>query len=168
MLALARRFTDLRFLWVGGEPAAVSAWQSRLADEQVYNVRLTGFVENARLPLYQAACDVLLMPYERRIAVSGGGDTAEFANPMKAFEYLASGRPILASDLPVMREVLDPELALLLPPQDEAAWADALAAMLDDPARRRSMGEAARTAAQGYSWQARAEKALAGLGPIAA
>ena len=83
----------------------------RLEQGGIKNVHLTGFVPNEELPLYQAACDILLMPYEEAIAGSSGGDTARFASPMKAFEYMAAGRPILSSDLPVFREVLDEAFA---------------------------------------------------------
>ncbi len=107
MQSLARLNPQVRFLWVGGEPAAVDAWRVRLVQAGIGNVHLAGFVPNEALPLYQAACDVLLMPYQEAIAGSSGGDTARFASPMKVFEYMASGRPILSSDLPVLREVLD-------------------------------------------------------------
>src|SRR3990170_1610021 len=86
------------------------------------NVRLLGFVSPPRLPLVRAAGEVLLLPYGRAITVSGGGDTTAFASPMKMFEYLAAGRVILSSDLPVLREVLNEGNAILLPPEDPAAW----------------------------------------------
>ena len=41
---------------------------------------------------------------------------------MKMFEYMAAGRAILSSDLPVLREVLNEENAILLPPDEPAAW----------------------------------------------
>jgi glycosyltransferase involved in cell wall biosynthesis len=104
------------------------------------------------------------MPYGESVSASSGGDIAPYLSPMKLFEYLASGRPILSSDLPVLREVLDDEFAVLLPPGDVGAWAAALEALAADPARRERLGEAGRTAAGQYSWKARAERILAGLG----
>jgi glycosyltransferase involved in cell wall biosynthesis len=119
-------------------------------------------VPNGALPLYQAASDILIMPYQDAIAGSSGGDTARFASPMKAFEYMASGRPILSSDLPVFREVLDETFAILLPAGDLKAWDEALKGLLGDEARRRRMGREATEVAKGYSWVARAEKILVG------
>jgi glycosyltransferase involved in cell wall biosynthesis len=163
MFGLAQRLPDVRFVWAGGETRAVEGWRRRVEQAELANLTLTGFLPLGRLPLVQAACDVLLMPYQRHIAVSSGGDTAEFASPMKAFEYLACGRPILASDLPVIREILHKEWAILLPPEDANAWADALRDLLADGPKRKALGEAARRQAEGHSWRARAERALAGL-----
>jgi glycosyltransferase involved in cell wall biosynthesis len=103
------------------------------------------------------------MPYGEKIAASSGGDIAPYLSPMKLFEYLASGRAVLSSDLPVLREVLDDRIAVLLPPGDLGAWASALETLIADPDRRERLGAAGRTAAGRYSWKARAERILAGL-----
>jgi len=160
---LARRNPDVHFLWVGGEPAAVRSWQARLDGAGRDNVRLMGFVPNAELPRLQAACDVLLMPYERHIAVSSGGDTSATASPMKVFEYLAAGRTILSSDLPVLREVLNSENAILLPPEDTTAWDTALRLVAKDPSLRARLGARARADAEQYSWTGRQKRILDGL-----
>ncbi len=163
MFDLAQQMPDIRFVWAGGEDAAVEGWRRRAAEKGVANLTLTGFVTQQSLPPIQSACDLLLMPYQRHISVSSGGDSAPFANPMKAFEYLASGRPILASDLPVIREILHKDWAVLLPPEDGQAWREAVRGLQADPDRRAALGEAARRQAEGHSWQARAERALGGL-----
>ncbi len=163
LLDLAWRNQDVHFLWAGGEPEAVEFWRSRLQQAGLQNVHLFGFVPNEQLPLVQAACDVLLMPYERQISVSSGGDTAQFASPMKQFEYLASGRAILASDLPVFREVLNEGNAVLLPPNDVAAWDQALNQLIADDSRRNSLAERACKDAAQYDWRDRARRLLDGL-----
>ena len=154
---------DIHFVWAGGEPSTVASWRAILEQAGVKNVRLMGFVPNERLPLVQAACDVLLMPYERKISGSSGGDTAQFASPMKQFEYLASGRAILASDLPVFREVLNDRNAILLPPEDVAAWHKALNQLTADDNRRNSLAEQARKDAVQYDWRTRGQRILEGL-----
>ena len=163
MLRLAQRMPDMQLLWAGGRPEAVSYWQDRLRQEGIENLKLLGFVPNEQLPIVQAACEVLLMPYERRIAVSSGGDTAATASPMKLFEYMAAGRAILASDLPVLREVLNEANAQLLPPDEPEAWREALQRLRKYPERRARLGEQARLDAQGYSWTERARRAVDGL-----
>jgi glycosyltransferase involved in cell wall biosynthesis len=93
MLGLAKTMPEVQFLWVGGDPADVTRWQNQLKEENVDNVILTGFVDNARLPQYQAAADVLLMPYGTTISGSGGGNTADIASPMKCSSiWLQAGR----------------------------------------------------------------------------
>ena len=163
MVELAKALPEIQFLWVGGREPDFSQWQARLAQQQITNIHLTGFVDNAILPQYQAASDVLLMPYGTRIAGSGGGDSASIASPMKMFEYMAAGRPILTSDLPVIHEVLDEEMAVFCPPEDPSAWEQALSALQADPDRQKRLAEASRAAVSQYTWQARAEKALVGL-----
>jgi len=163
LVELARRYVQVQFLWVGGRPTDIARWQTHLEDQNIRNVTLTGFVENSRLPLYQAAMDILLMPYERRIEGSSGGNSADFCSPMKMFEYMACGRAIISSDLPVIREVLTESNAVLVPPEDEEAWATALGALIGDPLRREVLGSTAREAVMAYTWQSRARKALAGF-----
>lgn len=161
-LALAEKFPQASFVWVGGRPADVATWKQRAAHLQ--NVTFTGFVPNDRLPLYQAAADVLLMPYGKTIAISSGmGHSAQVASPMKMFEYMASGRAILTSDLPVIREVLDESSAVFCPPEETAAWQSALAALLADETRRQALGRRARAAAENYTWVRRAGRALEGF-----
>ena len=163
MLKLAKRLGDIGFVWAGGEEEAVEHWRSRLAELEIKNVRLLGHVSNEELPMIQASCDVLLMPYERKIEVSSGGDTSAYASPMKVFEYLAAGRAILASDLPVIREVLNESNSMLLPPEDEDAWAEALHTLILDPGQRTWLAAHGQEDAQQYSWFVRAERALDGL-----
>jgi glycosyltransferase involved in cell wall biosynthesis len=163
ILEIASRMPEFNFLLVGGEVKDVDRLQREAAEAEPSNVLLTGFIPNAELPLYQAASDVLLMPYQRRVAASSGGDIARYLSPMKLFEYLASGRPILSSDLPVLREILNPDNAVLLAPDDVDAWVAAVRSLQADPERRTALGRRARQDAAGYTWEARAERILEGL-----
>lgn len=160
---LAHDLPEVNFLWIGGRSEDVKAWQERLAANGISNVTLTGFVENTRLPLYQTAGDVLLMPYERRIAGSSGGNSAEICSPMKMFDYLACGRAILSSDLPVLHEVLNESNAVFAPPEDSATWTAVLRELLADTERRAALGKQARLDAANYTWRERARKAIQGF-----
>lgn len=160
LLTIAARLPDVTFLLAGGEPQDVARLRESARRGGLNNVILTGFVPNARLPLYQAACDVLLMPYQRRVAASSGGDIARYLSPMKLFEYLACGRAILSSDLPVFREVLSEENAVLLPPEDVEAWAGAIRQLRSNPERRSVLAARVREEAGRYSWEARASRIL--------
>ena len=163
LVELACRLPQVTFLWVGGRDAEVRQWRDRLESEGITNVHLTGFVENSKLPLYQAAADVLLMPYERMIAGSSGGDSAAYASPMKMYEYMACRRPILSSDLPVIREVLHETNAILLPPEDAGAWTDSLSRLLVDADLRDKLAAQAWQDVQRCTWKERARHALAGF-----
>ncbi len=162
---LAARLPEIAFLLVGGDPSTVARLSAQARARHLDNLILTGFVPNAELPLYQAACDVLLMPYQRHVAASSGGDIAAYLSPMKLFEYLACGRPILSSDLPVLQEVLTPENSLLLAADEVDAWAGALLTLKADPQLCAHLGERARREALHHTWEARAEAILQNLEP---
>ncbi len=161
MLELARQLPQMQFLFVGGRPVDVASRQRQA--RELPNAHFTGFVPNAELPLYQAACDVLLLPYRQQVAGSGGGDIAPYTNPLKMFEYLAARRPIVASDLPILREVLNSKNAIMLPSGDKEAWTEALNKLQKSPRQRKTLSVAAQTTARHYTWQKRAERILHGL-----
>jgi glycosyltransferase involved in cell wall biosynthesis len=163
ILDVASQLPGWNFLIVGGTPADVGETRARIAGRGLENIRLTGFIDNADIPDTLAACDALLMPYQRRVFVSGGKlDTASWMSPLKMFEYLAMGRAIVASDLPVLREVLDERCARLLPPDKAAAWVSALRS-LENLEVRRTMGAAARVRAADYDWRQRVRRIFDGL-----
>ena len=165
LLGLARCYPQVNFLWVGGRSQDIEGWRARLIKEGLNNVSLTGYIEKSSLPLYQAAADVLLMPYERVIAGSSGGNSADICSPMKMFDYLAAGRVIISSDLPVIREVLSENNALFAAPEDLAAWQQALGSFIADPQKYQRLATQARLDADQYSWQARAARAIEGFTP---
>jgi glycosyltransferase involved in cell wall biosynthesis len=163
MYELGKALPAINFLWVGGDPEDVERWKERIVSDKLQNINLTGFVENQSIPVYQFACDILLMPYGVSIAGSGGGNTADIASPMKMFEYMAAGRAIISSDLPVIHEVLDAETAMFCPSGDFSAWKMAILKLADDPALRERLGRAARTKVNDYTWQERQRRALDGF-----
>ncbi len=163
LLYLAESFPGTNFLWVGGTPQAVEEWRGVLATKSIANVTLTGFIPNQQLALYQAACEILLMPYGRAISGSSGGNSADVCSPMKMFEYMAAGRAIISSDLPVIHEVLNKQNALFCPADEPQAWRDALAALISDPARIQALALQAKLDSQQYSWKQRAESSIAGF-----
>ena len=163
ILEMATRLPKIGFLLAGGEPEDVERLRLTLKDRHLENVTLAGFVSNATLPRYHAACDAFLMPYQRHVAASSGGDIARYLSPLKLFEYMACGRPILSSDLPVFGEVLSPQNAILLPPEDAQAWVEALQSLSTDPVCCARLGEQARQDAGRYTWEKRAESILEGI-----
>lgn len=160
LLELARRLPEMNFIIAGGEPQDVERARGLVQAARLENVLLTGFVPNADLPRYQAACEALLMPYQRQVAASSGGDIARYLSPMKLFEYLACGRAIVSSDLPVLQEILHPGNAILLDGQDLEAWVAALRRLEGDPDLGLRLAAQARADAEQYSWEARAGKIL--------
>lgn len=163
LLDLAKQMPQVNFLWVGGTPDLVSYWQAQLSDIRLTNVTMTGFIEHRRIPLYQAAADVLLMPYGRSISASSGQDIAEVINPMKMFEYMASGRAIVSAELPVIREMLNEKNAVFCEPGNVNEWKFAIESLLADDKRRVALGVQARKDVERYTWTERARRILDGF-----
>ena len=164
IIELAQHTSQIDFLVVGGNPEDVRRLEDRVSRAGADNVTFTGFVANTEIPIHLAACDVLLMPMQRRVTVAGGrGDTSRWMSPLKMFEYMAAGRPILASDLPVLREVLNDDNALLLDPADVDAWRTALLRAMADPALREQLVAQAQRDVARFSWRERAATCLSGI-----
>lgn len=116
-----------------------------------------GHVEAERVPLYLSAFDVCAMPFPWT------EHFAYHASPIKLFEYMASGRALVASDLPSYADVIQHEItALLVPPSDAAALATAIARLRDDSALCQRLGTDAYTRVMAhYTWEARARSIVA-------
>jgi glycosyltransferase involved in cell wall biosynthesis len=85
-------------------------------------------------------------------------------SPLKMFEYLASGRLVLASDLPVLREVLHDGNSILCPPDDVDAWEHVLRRAASDNEWRCRLGERGREDAKHYAWRERVRRIMKAVG----
>jgi glycosyltransferase involved in cell wall biosynthesis len=119
------------------------------------NVTFTGFVPPSEVHRYLAAADALVMSTTEEFAF------AAYTSPLKLFEYMASGRPVVASDLPVIREVLtDGQNALLYPSQSPHDLAHAIRRLWDDASLGSALAEHAWRDVQHYAWDERARRIL--------
>ncbi len=141
-------------LIVGGHPAEADLERvTRLVRELGLQnrVTITGLLPPTGVATALASASVLVLPNPAS-AIS-----ERYTSPLKLFEYLTMGRPIVASDLASIREVLEHRrTALLVPPGDERALAAALVELSRDPAEAAMLGEAAQALAPRFSWEARA------------
>lgn len=160
LLELARTFPQIQFLWIGGTAEQVESWRIRLDSENIHNIVLTGFVANDELPLYQAAADILLMPYGRQFSGSSGGNIAAVSSPMKMFEYMATRRAILTSDIPVLREVLNESNASFYTPEDLEDLKRQFTILISDKIKRDKVAEHARKDVEAYEWKTRMRKIM--------
>ena len=163
MIQLARLIPDHDFHLIGGTESDLERWRSSAPPENLF---LHGFVAPGRLPQIYRALDVLLAPYQRRVLVaSGRTDTSAWMSPMKIFEYMAAGRPIIASDLPVLKEVLHHgKNALLVSPDTVEDWRKAVETVTSTPTLARALARSARDDFfQHHTWDSRAAKVLAGI-----
>lgn len=162
VLPLARACPWATFHIVGGRPEDIALWKGKA--EQLTNIIFHGHVTHAMAGAYIAAMDVVLAPYLRQVSGSAGSDNlAEWMSPLKMFEYMAQAKAMLASDLPVLREVLrDGENAMLCDPDQIESWVAALDKLYKNEDLRRKLGATGQADFLAhYTWGQRAARILA-------
>ena len=154
IVQLAERTPSALFLLVGhdGKGGVIELLSRRVA-----NVQLVPWQPFARVAFYLKAADVLLLPPSARgLAVIGNT-----VLPMKLFQYLAAGRPILAPSTPDLLELLrDGENARLVPAGDMDAAVTAMSELLGDSSLAARLARGALETSRGLTWDARASKIL--------
>lgn len=157
--ALAEEFMQYKFLIVGGSEKDTASWRKTAPG----NVCFTGFVPPKELSRYYAQMDIVLAPYQNKVSISGGGDTSRWMSPLKIFEYMAYAKPIVTSDLPVLKEVLTAGVnALLCQPECLEEWIEAVKLLSQDQAlRTRIAANAYADLKKKYTWDKRVKKILA-------
>lgn len=160
---LAKSLPEVNFIVIGGLEKDVADRKHRLSRLQITNLYYYGFIPNAQLPDYYQIADLLIMPYEKTVSVSGGGDTSAWMSPMKTFEYMASGKPLISSDLPALREVLNEEVAILVEPGNLEHWKYSIENTLTNETLANRISTNARQKAERNTWESRANKILSYL-----
>ena len=96
------------------------------------------------------------MPYQEKVMISNDMDTSKWMSPMKLFEYMLSGVPLISSDLPVLREILkDNENAKLVNPGDVDEWCNAIDSFENLDKRYEIARNAYIKASAKYTWKER-------------
>ena len=140
------------FLFIGGPMGSVTDY-----NKLIYNLDFNpekfifiDYQELETLNLYLNASDILLMPFPNTIHFS------ENMSPLKMFEYMAIGKPIVASDLPTITEVLNDEMAFICKPDDPKSIGDQILKAISEPFKPKSTIEEVKL----YTWTNRAKQIL--------
>jgi glycosyltransferase involved in cell wall biosynthesis len=151
---LLREVPDAAVLLVGEGPERPDLEERVRKAGLEKRVRFTGWVGHEELPAHVAAFDVAVMP-----------DSNEYGSPMKIYEYMAMGKPVVAPRLgPLQDGVRDGETGILFERLDASALEAALSSLLRDEARRLRMGTRAREhVLESHTWLRNAERILARL-----
>lgn len=146
---------------VGGEPQDIEFYKNFAIEKKVESrVIFAGKVPHAEVPVYTAVCDVLVAPFP---------DIEHyryFMSPLKIFEYMASLRPMVVTDLPSLREVLrDRETALFVPLQGPLSAPEGLGKAVaeleaNQVLYKHLVEEAHREVVEKYTWKKRASRIL--------
>lgn len=116
--------------------------------------KLVTHVPRKEVPNYLKASDILIMNYPNI------EHYALYMSPMKLFEYMASGRSIVASDLPSIREILNENNSVLVAPNNKEDLIDGIKKVLDNEELSDRIGRQALVDVQNYTWDKRVERII--------
>ena len=161
VIALAKERPQYIYNIVGGSSNEIERWK----EVSPSNVMFHGRIDPASTLECMRSFDVLLLPAKTKIEASGGGDIAAYTSPLKMFEYMAAGRPMIASRLPVLEEVLvDGRNSLLAGPDEAQEWSKALDSLAKDKTLMEFLAtNALNDLKSKYTWQIRATVVLYGV-----
>jgi len=119
------------------------------------NLKYHGPVVHRRVPKYYEQSHIILLPYQTNL------EHINSISPIKLFEAMASGRAIIVSNIPPVREIVTHEKeALLVDPEDENGWIEAIERLKNDIELTKKICENAKIKVQKYSWEERAKKII--------
>ncbi len=142
--------SDFLVIFVGGTVEDVAKFREKYATTP--HISIVGHVNHAEIPLWQKAADVLVLPNTAKEKIS-----AFYTSPMKLFEYMASGVPIVATDIPSIREIVNDESAVFVEPDNAQALADGIVKAVTTEIGPKISEQAFRDV-ESHTWEKRAKR----------
>jgi len=147
------------FVFVGGTPWDIEAFKKKA--QGLSNVLIVGQKPHNEISLYLKSADVLVLPNSAKEGTDRMKKFSQFDTaPIKMFEYMASGVPIIASDLPSIKEILDNRSALFVPPDDPQRIIEGIEKLIDDKEMVSQITQKAKEDAKKYTWKKRGERII--------
>jgi glycosyltransferase involved in cell wall biosynthesis len=122
------------------------------AGKKEEGIEFLGHQPQRELKRFYAAADVLLMPFPHT------EHYAFFMSPLKMFEYMMSGIPMIVTELPSVRDILSEREAVFAKPGDVSSLADAITSIIQHPQESRARADAAKQLSTRYTWMERATR----------
>ncbi len=159
IIECAKKINDMTFHIVGGNDKDIKYWRNYLKNLNLNNIYLYGFVSPKETIKYRNSFDIVLAPYAKKVSVMKVRgerqlDTSQFMSPIKIFEYMSHKKSIVASDLPVIREVLNEKNSILVKYDDIDSWVSAIKKFQDFNLRE-TISNQAFNDFKNYSWKKR-------------
>lgn len=156
LLEVARFAGNIRigqslFVFVGGMEYDIKKFREKSKGAE--NVLILGHRSHKEIPIFLKAADILVLPNSSKEEIS-----SKYTSPLKLFEYMASGRPILASDILSIRAVLDDNNSYLFKADDPESMAKVLGLAIKNEEDAKIKANIALDKVKSFTWQKRANK----------
>ena len=153
----------IEFHIIGGIEKDIIQWKQKIQNKNVF---FYGYVPHKEVSDYINSLDVCLLPNQRVVlahgAIGGGINISGYTSPLKLFEYMSHNKAIIASDLPVLREVLNEKNSLLVEHDNTKSWIDKIELLKTLPERQKISYQAFKDFYE-YTWKNRAKKIISNL-----
>ena len=136
--------------FVGGTDEDIEKFKIKSEKLKVKNIVIAGRRPHAEIPMWLRAADILVLPNTSKDEAS-----RVETSPVKLFEYMASGRPIIASDLPSIRNIVDDSMVFFAEADIPSSFARAIHTAFADPKETDQRVERGSREVQKYSWEKR-------------
>lgn len=162
LLEAAKKLPDtIKTVLIGGNEKEIENVRATIGDQlnrSHGNIELLGRIPHHEIPSYLKSADILVLPNKK-----GDANSERYTSPLKLFEYMASGVPIVSADLPSMREVLNEKNCAFFAPGDSGSLVKAIGLILNDYENANAKARQALEDVKRYTWKNRAQSILSFL-----
>jgi len=138
-------------IFVGGTAVDIERFEKNYGQNK--KVMIIGKKPHEEMPFFMKSADILLLPNSAKEDIS-----RFYTSPMKLFEYMTSGNPIIASDLPSLKEILNESNAYFFEPDNSESLAGVIKEVLNNYTEATNKAKRALELVQNFSWAERAKK----------
>ncbi|MFH1661890.1 MAG: glycosyltransferase family 4 protein [Candidatus Falkowbacteria bacterium] len=156
-----REDKNIFFIIIGGLNSDVYKYKKICEVKKINNIKFLGYKNKKDIPSYLKTADILLLPNHPSTV-----ESVKFTSPIKMFEYMASNVPIVASDLPSIKEILNNNNSILVDPSNSNIFIKAINKILNNKEFAKNIANVACEDVKNYTWEKRAIKILQKLNDI--
>lgn len=158
---LARCCPNINFIFYGVKQGSK---EIEYLGEPPSNLTLKGKILYSQVPMALKSFDIALLPNQMNVIVANGDNIGLYTSPMKLFEYMAAGKAIIASNIDILKEILNEDNSVLVDYEDIEKWEIALNELYQDKNRIIELSKKAhRDFIKCYTYNARANNILSNI-----
>lgn len=150
---VARNMSGIDFIFVGGTTEDLKHFRTENGLQK--NIYILGHQPHDKVFSYLCAADLLILPNSGKEKFS-----SLYTSPIKLFEYMGSGTPIVASDLPSVREIVSEKEVIFFTPDDSESLKRSIQFAFTNPEILEQNSARAKELAKSFSWESRAKKII--------